>query len=144
MALQGLEWSTGPEGLRCIPFHGARPVTNMPSANRVSVHALMVAVTMAGASAQAMALSMEAMNKARSDASAASVDIQVPTAQAPLSCLTGPKGEVEDVDGTGFICEAWRWCQSSLSLPRTASARRKPVAVAGVGQRLNAWSVGQP
>ena len=35
--------------------------------------------------------------KARSDSSGASVDIQVPTAQAPWTCLTIPKGEVEDV-----------------------------------------------
>lgn len=35
--------------------------------------------------------------KARSDVSGTKVDIQVPTAQAPWSCLTSPRGEVEDV-----------------------------------------------
>ena len=35
--------------------------------------------------------------KARGDTSGVYVDIQVPTAQAPWSCLTSPKGEVEDV-----------------------------------------------
>lgn len=35
--------------------------------------------------------------KARSDASGATVDIQVPTALAPWTCLTNPKGEVENV-----------------------------------------------
>lgn len=31
------------------------------------------------------------------DPSGAKVNIQVPTAQAPWSCLTNPKGDVEDV-----------------------------------------------
>lgn len=35
--------------------------------------------------------------KARSDASGATVDIQVPTAQAPWTCLTNPRGDVENV-----------------------------------------------
>jgi len=34
---------------------------------------------------------------AHSDSSGAKVNIQVPTAQAPWSCLTSPKGDVEDV-----------------------------------------------
>lgn len=33
----------------------------------------------------------------QSDSSGAKVNIQVPTAQAPWSCLTSPKGDVEDV-----------------------------------------------
>ncbi|MFM7311932.1 MAG: hypothetical protein ACKO0M_01995 [Cyanobium sp.] len=35
--------------------------------------------------------------KASRDASGARVEIQVPTAQAPWTCLTNPKGEVETV-----------------------------------------------
>lgn len=80
-----------------------------------------LAMATAVAPAQAQALSPEVMRKAkshclaavaktvnrprntlkiikvRSDASGATVDIQVPTAQAPWSCLTSPKGDVEDV-----------------------------------------------
>jgi hypothetical protein len=34
--------------------------------------------------------------KSRSDASGASIDIQVPMAQAPWTCLTTAKGEVKE------------------------------------------------
>ncbi|MEB3305529.1 MAG: hypothetical protein VKL58_04865 [Cyanobacteriota bacterium] len=93
----------------------------MPSLNSFPTVVLTLAIAIAGAPAQAQPLSAEVMNKAksncltavaktvnkprsslriikaRSDASGASVDIQVPTAQAPWACLTSPKGEVEDV-----------------------------------------------
>lgn len=80
-----------------------------------------LAVAIAVAPSLAQALSADVMNRAKSNcltavaktvnrprstlkiikvssnASGASVDVQVPTAQAPWSCLTSPKGDVEDV-----------------------------------------------
>jgi hypothetical protein len=93
----------------------------MPSIRPVSAFLALLTVTMSAAPAQAQPLSADVMSKARSnclaavaktvnrprstlkiisarsDASGAFVNIQVPTAQAPWSCLTSPRGEVEDV-----------------------------------------------
>ncbi len=89
--------------------------------NRVSSVLTLLAITIASASAEAQNLAPDVMNKAksnclsavankvnkprnnlkilsaRSDASGATVNIQVPTAQGPWTCLTSPKGKVEDV-----------------------------------------------
>lgn len=93
----------------------------MPSVPLVSVVLALLPISIAAAPVQAQPLSAEVMRKARShcltavartvnrsasslkiiqarsDSSGASIDIQVPTAQASWSCLTSPRGEVEDV-----------------------------------------------
>jgi hypothetical protein len=93
----------------------------MPSVRIVSGFLLLVDTGLPIVPAQAGSLSSEVMSKAksnclnavakkvnksrstlkvisaRSDSSGATVIIQVPTDQGPWSCLTSPKGEVEDV-----------------------------------------------
>lgn len=89
--------------------------------SRITSLLTLLAVAMASASAQAQNLPPDVMSKAksncltavakkvnkprsslkiissRSDSSGATVNIQVPAAQGPWSCLASPKGEVEDV-----------------------------------------------
>ena len=93
----------------------------MPFVRLVSGLLLLLATGLPVVPAQAGSLSSEVMSKAksncltavakkvnkprstlkvisaRSDSSGATVNIQVPTAQGPWSCLTSPKGDVEDV-----------------------------------------------
>lgn len=107
--------------LSSLPFSTVICRLRMPSAPLVSAVLALLPIIVSAAPVQAQTLSAEVMSRARSncltavaktvnrprsslriiqarsDSSGAYIDIQVPTAQAPWSCLTSPKGEVEDV-----------------------------------------------